>query len=104
MRVHWKIRFLGGAGRVMKKQYIQGELSYKEERGGTWAICRFKRVVDKEGVVCSRGGGGDTPMHIMIKVPFNSAENFDISSSMNVQKSDCSNDLEFFILLRLFFL
>ena len=49
-------------------------------------------------------GGGDTPMHIMIKVPFNSAENFDISLSMNVQKSDCSNDLEFFILLRLFFL
>ena len=49
MRVHWKIRFLGGAGRVMKKQYIQGELSYKEERGGTWAICRFKRVVDKKG-------------------------------------------------------
>ena len=41
--VHWKIRLLGGEGGVY-------------EKGGAWAVCKFKGGLGK------KEGGDDTPM------------------------------------------
>ena len=52
----------------MKNQYRGGEIAQKR---GAWAVCRFKGGLGKKkgGVVFLRGGGGDTPMHTMGRMP-----------------------------------
>ena len=52
MKVHWKIRFLGGG--FTKNQYIAG-IAWKR---GAWTVCKVK-----EGGLAKKRGLADTPMH-----------------------------------------
>ena len=62
MRVHWKIRILGG----FHKENIQGELALKGGEGGGAVLGEFadlRREGGLDGVL--EWGGVDTPMHAM---------------------------------------
>ena len=55
-------------GLEMKKIFVWGEGHKKPIHRGDWTVRRFMRWLDKKEVlVFLRGGGGDTPMHTMIK-------------------------------------
>ena len=74
MRVHWKIRFLGGGGGgCMKEQFfLEGCESPKK---GAWIVCRSKRGLGKKKEkrrddVFEVGGGWDPNAHYELEEPY----------------------------------